>query len=367
MNKINRRKTRKVKVGNVEIGGDSPVSVQSMTNTDTRDVKATVSQIKELEKEGCEIVRVGLPDMESAKVISKIKEQINIPLVADIHFDHKVAIESINQGIDKIRINPGNLGGVAGSLRERKERVKAVVEAAKEKNIPMRIGINSGSLERDLLEKYNERVVPEALAESAMRSIELVEEFGFLDIVVALKSSNVLTAVRAYEILAKKGDWPLHLGITESGRARTGIVKSSMGIGSLLLEGIGDTIRVSLSGPPLEEVKVGWEILKHLGLRERGLTIVSCPTCARTKIPVEEIAIYIESLSEKLGDKPIKIAVMGCIVNGLGEARDADIAIVGVQDKKAAIFKKGKLLKNIDQKEIKPFLNKILWQEENYS
>ncbi|MFC1630028.1 flavodoxin-dependent (E)-4-hydroxy-3-methylbut-2-enyl-diphosphate synthase [Patescibacteria group bacterium] len=358
---IKRRKTRKVKVGNVEIGGDSLISVQSMTNTDTKDVAATVQQIKELEAAGCEIVRVGLPDMESAKCIGKIKEQISIPLVADIHFDYEVAIESINQGVDKIRINPGNIGGSAESEQERKDRVKQIIDRAKEKNIPIRIGINSGSLEKDLLKKYNEKVTPEGLVESAQRSIELVEEFGFKDIVVALKSSDVVTAVAAYEMLAEKGDWPLHLGITESGRATTGIVKSSMGIGGLLLKGIGDTIRVSLSGSPIEEVKVGWEILKNLGLRQRGLVLVSCPTCARTNIPVEKIAIHIESLSERFGKKPIKIAVMGCVVNGLGEARDADIAIVGMHDKEAAIFKKGKLVQKIDPKDIESVLEKVLF------
>ena len=360
MQEIKRRKTRKVKVGGIEIGGDSPISVQSMTNTDTRDIRATVNQIEELEKEGCEIVRIGLPDMKSAKAINKIKEEISIPLVADIHFDYKIAIEAINQGVDKIRINPGNIGGSASSPEEREERVGAIIKAAKKKNIPIRIGINSGSLERDLLKKYEEKAISEALVESAIRSIELVERFDFKDLVVALKSSDVLTTVRAYEILAERGDWPLHLGITEAGRARTGIVKSAIGIGSLLLKGIGDTIRVSLSGSPIEEVKVGWEILKDLGLRQRGLMLVSCPTCARTKIPVEEIAKYIESLSEKFGENPVKIAVMGCIVNGLGEARYADLAFVGMENKKAAIFKKGKFIENIDPKEIRTFLDKVL-------
>jgi len=361
MKEIKRRKTRIVKVGDVKIGGNNPISVQSMTNTDTRNIKATVRQIKELEKAGCEIIRVGLPDMESAKVIRKIKKQISIPLVADIHFDWKIAIEAINQGVDKIRINPGNIGGSAASPRERKERVKAIVEKAGKKKIPIRIGVNSGSLEKDLLKKYKDKVTAEALVESAMRSVRFLERFNFYDIIVALKSTDVLTTVRAHEILAKKGDWPFHLGITESGMARTGIVKSSIGIGSLLLKGIGDTIRVSLSGPPLEEVKVGWEILKDLGLREKGLTIISCPTCARTKIPVAEIAQYLEGFSD-LVKKPIEIAIMGCIVNGLGEARHTDLAFVGMENKKAAFFKKGKFVKNIGPKEIKPFLKKILYQ-----
>ena len=356
---IIRRKTRVVKVGKVEIGGKSPITVQSMTNTSTKDVMATVRQIKELERAGCEIIRVGVPDMESARAIKEIKRQIKIPLVADIHFDWKIAIESIKQGVDKIRINPGNIGGSAGSSQARKERVKAIIDAANRKNIPIRIGVNSGSLERDLLKKYKEKVTPEALAESALRSIRILERFKFKKIIVALKSTDVLTTVRAYEILAKRGDWPFHLGITEAGQDRTGIVKSSIGIGSLLLKGIGDTIRVSLSGPPLEEVKVGWEILKGLGLRERGLTVISCPTCARTKIPVAEIAKYLEGLSGSI-KKPTKIAIMGCIVNGLGEAKHADLAVVGMENKKAAIFKNGKFVKNIEPKKIKPFLKKIL-------
>jgi len=350
--KIIRRKTKIIKVGNVKIGGNNPISIQSMTNTDTKDVEATVRQIKELEKAGCEIIRVAVPDMESARAIKKIKKQITIPLAADIHFDYKLAIESINQGADKIRINPGNIGN--------KEKIKAIVDMAKRKNIPIRIGVNSGSLGWDLLKKYKERVIPEALVESALCSVRTLESFKFNKIIISLKSSDVLTSVRAYEILSKKGDWPFHLGITEAGRARAGIVKSSIGIGSLLIKGIGDTIRVSLSGPPIEEVKVGWEILKSLKLRERGLTIISCPTCARTKIPVAEIAEYIEGFSDRFGEEPLKIAVMGCIVNGLGEARDADLAVVGMENKKAAIFKKGKFIKNIKPKEIKLFFKKIL-------
>lgn len=357
MEKIIRRKTKLIKIGNVKIGGRSPISIQSMTNTDTKNIKATVKQIKELEKAGCEIIRVAVPDIESARAIKKIKKQIKIPLVADIHFDYKLAIESIMQGADKIRINPGNIGN--------KEKVKAIVDVAKKKDIPIRIGVNSGSLGWDLFKKYKERVGPEALLESTLRSIRLLESFKFNKIIISLKSPDVLTTVRAYEILAKKEDWPFHLGITEAGITKTGIIKSSIGIGTLLLDGIGDTIRVSLSGPPIEEVKVGWEILKSLKLRERGLTIVSCPTCARTKIPVAEIAKYIEGFSDLI-KKPMKIAVMGCIVNGLGEARYTDLAVVGMENKKAAIFKNGKFIKNIDPKEIKPFFKKILCQKRGY-
>ena len=359
MGKIKRRETRIVKVGDVKIGGNSPISVQSMTNTDTKDVKATVRQIKELEKAGCEIIRVGLPDIKSAKAISKIKKQINIPLVADIHFDYKVAIEAINQGADKIRINPGNIGGSADSPEARKERVKAIIKAAKRRKISIRIGVNSGSLEKDLLVKYKDKVTAEALVESALRSIRLLERFDFKDIIIALKATDVLTTVKAYKILAEKGDWPFHLGVTEAGSARTGIVKSSIGIGGLLLKGIGDTIRVSLTGPPLEEVKVGWEILKSLDLREKGLTVISCPTCARTKIPVAEISAYLESISESI-KKPTKIAVMGCIVNGLGEARHTDFAVVGMENKKVALFKKGKFIKNIPPKEITRLLKRMI-------
>ncbi len=359
MKPIKRRKTRLIKAGRARIGGKSPISVQSMTNTDTRDVRATVRQIKGLERAGCEIIRVAVPDIASAKVLKEIKRKINIPLVADIHFDPQLAIESINRGVDGIRINPGNIGGVELSLKQRKEIVKSIVEKARTRKVYIRVGVNSGSLDKDLLRKYKDKATPEALAESALRSIRMVEKFGFRDIVVSLKSTDVLTMVRAHEILAEKGDWPFHLGVTEAGMGKTGIVKSAMGIGSLLLEGIGDTIRVSLSGPPVEEVKVGWEILKSLKLREKGLTVISCPTCARTKIEVANIAKYIESFSESI-EKPFTIAVMGCIVNGLGEAQWADLAIVGLESKKAAVFKKGKFIKNIQPKEVKPFLKAIL-------
>ncbi len=348
---IKRRKTRIVRIGNLEIGGKNPILIQSMTNTDTRNVKSTVSQIKKLEKAGCEIIRVSVPDMESAKALKKIKDKISIPLVADIHFDWRLAVESINQGADKIRINPGNIGDEEG--------IKSIVKVAKKKKVAIRVGINSGSLQKDILEKYGDKVTSEGMAESAIRSVSMLEKLKFRDIVVSVKSTDVLITVGCYKILSDKGDWPLHLGITESGRAMAGIVKSSMGIGSLLLDGIGDTIRVSLSGDPVEEVKAGWEILKSAGLRERGLSIVSCPTCARTKIPVEKISICLESLSERIGREPIKIAVMGCIVNGLGEAKEADLAFVGIEKGKASFFRKGKFICNINPKEIIPFVKKI--------
>ncbi len=349
---IKRRKTRVVNVGLVKIGGDNPISVQSMTNTDTKDVEATLEQIERLKKVGCEIIRVSVPDMASAKALREIKKRAGIPVVADIHFDWELALASIENGADKIRINPGNIGS--------EEKVRVIAEEAKKKGVAIRVGINSGSLQRDILEKYNDKVTPEGLVESAMRSIKMLESADFNDIIVSIKSTDVLSTIRSHEILAEKGDWPFHLGITEAGRARTGIVKSSLGIGGLLLSGIGDTVRVSLSGDPTEEVKVGWEILKSLGLRLRGLTVVSCPTCARTKIPVEKIAIRLEELSEEFGSEPLKVAVMGCIVNGLGEAREADIAFVGIESGKASFFKKGEFVENINPDKIVDFVNKLV-------
>lgn len=347
---IKRRRAKAIKIGKLKIGSGFPILVQSMTNTDTKNIFRTVKQIKELEKAGCEIIRVAVPDMASARAIKKIKSRIRIPLVADIHFDHKLAIESILQGADKIRINPGNIGD--------KNKVFEIIKIAKKKKIPIRIGINSGSLEKGILEKYGEKDIPRALAESALKSVRLFETRGFTDIVISLKSSDVLTTVVAHELLAKKTSYPFHLGVTEAGTKNTGTIKSAIGIGSLLLNGIGDTVRVSLSAPPIEEVKVGFEILKSLKLRERGLTVISCPSCARANIPVEEIAKHIESFSDGQ-KKPFKIAVMGCIVNGLGEARDADLAIVGMEKNKAGIFKKGIFLKNVRPEEVQAFFSKI--------
>ncbi len=353
MNKeIIRRKTREVKIGKIKIGGNNPIAIQSMTNTDTKDVKSTIAQIKRLEKLGCEIIRVSVPDMKSAEALKKIKKGINLPLVADIHFDWKLAIASIENGADKIRINPGNIGD--------KEKVGQVVKAAKKYKKVIRIGVNSGSLERDILEKYKDKITAEGLVESTLRSIKLVESFNFKDIVVSIKSSDVLLTIKTGKLLAKKGDWPFHLGVTEAGRAETGIVKSSLGIGALLLDGIGDTIRVSLSGPPEQEVKTGWDILKSLNLRKRGLEIVSCPTCSRTKIPVEELAKNVEKIAEKFGTKPLKIAIMGCIVNGLGEAKDADISFVGMENNKAGYFKKGKFVCYKEKEKLNNFIKKAI-------
>lgn len=337
---IKRKKTKTIKVGNVKIGGNSPISIQSMTNTPTFDVKKTVQQIKELEKAGCEIIRVGVPDLKSAKSLSQIKRKIHIPLVADIHFSADLAIEAIKQGVDKIRINPGNFP---------EERLKEIVLLAKKKHIPIRVGINSGSIEKDILGK-KEIVTAEMMVKSALRNVKLIEDIGFNDIVISLKASDVLRTIKAYEMISEKTDYPLHLGITEAGTQFSGTIKSSIGIGHLLLKSVGDTIRVSLSANPVEEVKVAWEILKSLELRERGIKIVSCPTCARSEIDVINISKEIESLT-KDKKEPLKIAIMGCIVNGLGEAREADLSIVGVKQL-ALLMKKGKIVKRIKKEDI---------------
>ena len=337
---IKRRKTKIIKIGNLKIGGDFPVLVQSMTNTLTSDVKSTVRQIKEMGRAGCEIIRVGVPDIKSAKALGKIKKQINIPLVADIHFSADIAIEAINQGVDKIRINPGNFP---------KEKLKKVADLAKKNKIPIRIGINSGSLEKDILGS-REKVTAEMMVKSALRNIKLMENLDFYDLVISLKAPDVQRTIKSYEMLSKKTNYPLHLGITEAGTQFSGTIKSSIGIGYLLLKGIGDTIRISLSADPVEEVRVGWEILKSLDLREKGIKVVSCPTCARTEIDVIKTAAAIENLMMSL-KRPLKIAVMGCIVNGFGEAREADLGVIGVK-KFALLTKKGKVIRNIKKERI---------------
>jgi len=337
---IKRKKTKVIKIGNKKIGGNFPILVQSMTNTKTSDVEATVSQIKKLEEAGCEIIRVGVPDLASARALGKIKRKINIPLVADIHFSAKLAIEAINQGVDKLRINPGNFP---------KAELEKVVKLAKKKKIPIRIGINSGSLEKEILGK-KEKVTPEMMVRSAIKNIRLLEKIKFFDIVVSLKAPDVLRTIKAYEMLSQKVNYPLHLGVTEAGGEFSGTIKSAIAIGHLLLKGIGDTIRVSLTGDPVQEVKVGWEILKSLDLRERGVKIISCPTCARTQINVGKITREIEKLTQNIKE-PFKIAIMGCIVNGLGEAREADLGIVGVKDG-ALIAKNGKILRKIPKEKI---------------
>lgn len=337
---MQRKKTKKLKVGNIFIGGDSPVIIQSMTNTKTANIKETIEQIKLLEKAGCEIIRVAVPDEESAQAIRKIKKEISIPLVADIHFDYKLAIKSIENGADKIRINPGNVGGV--------EKIKEIIKAAKYYDIPIRVGVNSGSLERDILERYK-KPCAEALAESAIRNVKILEDLDFFNIVVSVKSSNVLETIDSYKILSRSIDYPLHLGVTESGTLISGTVKSSIGIGLLLYEGIGDTIRVSLTDDPVNEIKVARDILKALELR-KGIEIVSCPTCGRTNINLIDLAQKITMELENY-PKPIKVAIMGCAVNGPGEAKEADIGIAAGKGE-ALIFKKGEIIKKVQESEI---------------
>ena len=341
MGYIERRKTREVKIGNVTIGGDNPIAIQSMCNTKTSDVKATVAQILALEKAGCEIIRVAVPDMEAALAIKEIKKQIHIPLVADIHFDYKLALQAIESGVDKLRINPGNIGG--------EDRVKAVVMAAKEKHIPIRIGVNSGSLEKHILEKYGS-VTPEGLVERAMCHVAILEKYDFHDIVISIKASNVPFTLECYRQLSQKVDYPLHLGITESGTKWSGTIKSSVGIGAILAMGIGDTIRVSLTGDTTDEVKVAKQILKSLELRKFGVEFVSCPTCGRTQIDLIGLAEKVEKACENI-NKDIKVAVMGCAVNGPGEAREADIGVAGGKGY-GLIFKKGEILRKLPESEL---------------
>lgn len=341
MDYIKRKKTRVVKIGNVYIGGDNPIAIQSMCNTKTADVNATVKQITDLENEGCEIIRVAVPDMAAAEALGEIKNKIHIPLVADIHFDYRLALKAIEMGIDKLRINPGNIGG--------EDRIEAVVEAAKAKNIPIRIGVNSGSLEKDILEKYGE-VTPEGLVESAMRHVRILENLDFYDTVISIKASNVPFSLRTYSLLSEEVDYPIHLGITESGTEWSGTIKSAVGIGAILAMGIGDTIRVSLTGDPLEEVRVAKAILKDLGLRKFGVEFVSCPTCGRTCIDLIGLANKVEKLCSNI-NKDIKVAVMGCAVNGPGEAREADIGIAGGNGY-GLIFKKGEIVKKLPESEL---------------
>lgn len=343
---MNRRKTKTANIGNVQIGSGHRITVQSMTNTKTSDVEATVAQIKRLEDAGCEIVRASIPDLESAEAIKKIINKINIPLVADIHFDYRLALESIKNGVDGLRINPGNIGS--------SDRVKAVVSAAKERNIKIRIGVNGGSLEKEVVEKYGKG--PEAMVESALGHLKILEELEFYNTVVSLKSSDIFQTIKAYEKFAKISDYPLHLGITEAGTQRRGTIKSSIGIGHLLLNGIGDTIRVSLTADPVEEIYVGKEILSSLDLGRDGIKFISCPTCARTRINLIGLAEKIEKRTENI-KKPITVAIMGCAVNGPGEASDADIGIAG-GDGEAILFKKGKIIKKFKEEEIEELLMK---------
>lgn len=351
---IDRIKTRKVKVGNVFVGGDSKISVQSMTNTDTRNVQKTVEQIKKLELGGCDIIRCAVPDIEACDALKSITSQINIPLVADIHFDYNLALGAIKNGVSALRINPGNIGSL--------DRVKLVAEAAMDKGIPIRIGVNSGSLEKELLIKYG-KVCPEALVESALKHVEILEGINFRDIVISIKSSNVMQMIESYRLISQKVDYPLHIGVTESGTIWRGTIKSSVGIGTLLCEGIGDTIRVSLTDDPVEEVKVGREILKSIGILKEGIEFISCPTCGRTQIDMINIAKQVE---ERLANSPknIKVAVMGCAVNGPGEAREADIGIAGGNGE-GLIFRKGKIIRKVNEKDLVEELMKEIELLEN--
>ncbi len=335
---MKRKKTRQIHIGPVAIGGGAPISVQSMCNTKTTDTEATVAQIKALQAAGCDIVRLAVPDMEAAKNLGNIIGQVDVPLVADIHFDYKLALEAINQGISALRLNPGNIGG--------EEKVRAVVQAAKEKNIPIRIGVNAGSLDKKILAKYG-AVTPEALVESAMQHIRILEELDFHDMKISLKAHDVPLTLAAYRLMSQTVDYPLHLGITEAGTVNTGIIKSAVGIGALLAEGIGDTFRISLTGDPVVEVKVANEILKSLGLKEYGPTLVACPTCGRTSIDLPAIAAKVEKKLQTISE-PIDVAVMGCVVNGPGEARGADVGIAGGNGE-GLIFRKGEIIRKVPE------------------
>ncbi len=350
---IVRKKTKIVKVGNIKIGGNNPIIVQSMTNTPTHDIEKTVRQIRKLEKCGCEIVRVSVPDKKSSMAIKSIKEKVKIPIIADIHFNYRLAIMAIENGADGIRINPGNIGD--------KNKIKRIVDCAKLHNIPIRVGVNSGSIKKSIIEKYGEPCI-DALVESCVENVKILENFNFYEIKISLKSSDVLTTVEAYKKISKIFEYPLHIGITEAGTIKTGTIKSSVGLGILLYLGIGDTIRVSLSGDPVEEVFTAYKILYSLGLRKRGIEIISCPTCARTEIDVVKLANKIEKKYKYL-EKPVKIAVMGCVVNGPGEAKEADLGIAGSKEI-GVIFKKGKILKKVPidniEKEFFSFLDDYL-------
>ena len=352
---ITRRPSKEIKIGSVTIGGNNPIAIQSMCNTKTEDVPATVAQINALLAAGCDIIRCAVPHMEAAKAFSEIKKGIHIPLVADIHFDYKLAIEAIKNGADKVRINPGNIGS--------QDKVHEVVQAAKEYGIPIRVGVNGGSLEKELVAKYG-GTTPEALVESALKQVDALEKFDFDNIVISIKSSDVMMSIRAHELISKQTKYPLHVGITETGLVSNGSIKSAVGIGVILYEGIGDTIRVSLTGDPVYEVRAAKSILSSLGLRKSGINLVSCPTCGRTNIDLIGLAEKVQDLIDEIEnnrnkdnklntEKPVKIAVMGCVVNGPGEARDADLGIAGGKGE-GLIFKKGEIIKKVPEAELLP-------------
>lgn len=350
-----REHTKEIRIGDKVIGGGNPVLIQSMTNTKTEDIKATVEQIRALTAAGCDIIRCAVPTMEAAEALSEIKKQISIPLVADIHFDYRLAIAAMENGADKIRINPGNIGS--------RDRVQAVVDAAKERQIPIRVGVNSGSLEKELVEKYH-GVTAEGIVESALDKVHLIEDMGYDQLVISIKSSDVMMCARAHELIADRTDYPLHVGITEAGTLYSGNIKSAVGLGIILYQGIGDTIRVSLTGDPLEEVRSAKRILKTLGLRKGGIEVVSCPTCGRTQIDLIGLANRVERMVEDI-PLDIKVAVMGCVVNGPGEAREADIGIAGGVGT-GLLIKKGEIVKKLPEEELLEALRYELlhWNEE---
>lgn len=350
---MHRDNSRIIKIGNRVIGGGNPILIQSMTNTKTHDVKSTVNQILELEAAGCEIIRCAVPDLQAANAFAEIKKNINIPLVADIHFDYKLALAAIDNGADKIRINPGNIGG--------SEKLSMVVKAAKERGIPIRVGVNSGSLEKDILKKYG-RVTPEGIVESALDKIRLIEEENYENIVVSIKSSDVLMSISAHDLIADKMNYPLHIGITESGTLMSGSIKSAVGLGIILYKGIGDTIRVSLTGNPLEEIKAAKKILSTLELRKGGITVVSCPTCGRTQIDLINLANKVEDMVVGY-DLDIKVAVMGCAVNGPGEAKEADIGVAGGNGE-GLLIKKGEIIRKLPESEL---LNALKYELDNWN
>ena len=339
---MTRENTRIVKIGDRVIGGGNPVLIQSMCNTKTEDVKATVEQILRLEQAGCDIIRVAVPTAEAAKALGPIKQRIHIPLVADIHFDYRLALMAMENGADKIRINPGNIGS--------KERIKAVVDCAKEREIPIRVGVNSGSLEKEILEKYG-GVTAEGIVESALDKVSIIEELGYDNLVISIKSSDVMMCVKAHELIAERTDYPLHVGITESGTLTSGNIKSAVGLGIILSQGIGDTIRVSLTGDPVEEVKSAKLILKTLGLRKGGIEVVSCPTCGRTRIDLISLANQVETMAAEFDSLDIKLAVMGCVVNGPGEAKEADLGIAGGVGE-GLLIRKGEIIRKVPEGEL---------------
>lgn len=341
--------TRQIQVGSVAVGGGAPVSIQSMTNTPTQDVTATVAQIRALTTAGCDIVRVAVPDMDAARAVAEIKRQITLPLVVDIHFDYRLALTAVEGGADKVRINPGNIGG--------RDKVRMVAQVCQERGVPIRIGVNGGSLEKPLLERYG-GVTPDALVESALGHIRLLEEVGFSDICVSLKSSSVPITMAAYEKMSQVSDYPLHLGVTEAGTLEMGTIKSAVGIGGLLARGIGDTFRVTLTADPVEEIRVAKDILRAVGLRRDGPELIACPTCGRTKIDLIPMAQKVEALLRQI-DKPITVAVMGCVVNGPGEARHADVGIAGGNGE-GVLFKHGQIVRRVPEEELVPALMELI-------